>query len=254
MQVARKFLFDEFDNDPAEGAADAAVAPEPPEAIAPPEPVEEPPPPPEPTFSQAELDEAFLRGREEGRLDALAERSRAREDLVDLVLAALPEAFGRISHEFKSKAAELEREALLLTRAVLHKSVPTLMRHQAVAEIENIVRQCLRDNLHEPRIVLRVSDALFEAVEKQVLPLSKKAGFTGQWIMLADETVADGACRLEWADGGAERDPGHLLAEIEEAIARVLGGTPDLEKSPGCPPAPGEMDETGAKGPGGEHQ
>lgn len=253
MQVARKFLFDD-DFDAATGRAAALDAPEPAPAIAPPPPAEEPPPPPEPTFSQAELDETFLRGREEGRLDALAERSRARADLVDLVLAALPDALARISHEFRGKAAELEREAIVLTRAVLRKVVPTLLRHQAAAEIENLVRQCLKDNLHEPRIVLRVSEALFEAVEAQILPMTKKAGFTGQLIILADDTIADGACRLEWADGGAERDPAHLLAEIEEAVSRVSGGTLDLKMPPGQPPAPGGMNETGAEGPGGDHQ
>jgi len=228
MQITRKFLFDDvFDNgEAAEAEAEArrasmAATLHALQKHAPVE--EEPPAPAEPVFSQAELAEARSQGHETGRAEALAERGRAREDLVDVVLAAIPDATNRLSHEFKAMAAELERQSLILTRAILVKAVPTLSRHQALAEIDNLVRQCLRENLHEPRIVLRVSNALFDRVEQEVLPATSKAGFTGQWIILADDTLANGACRLEWADGGAERDPVHLLDEIDRTIRRALG-------------------------------
>ncbi len=41
-------------------------------------------------------------------------------------------------------------------------------------------------------------------------------------MLLADEALSLEGGRIEWADGGAERDPHRLMNEIDAALARIL--------------------------------
>ncbi len=71
-------------------------------------------------------------------------------------------------------------------------------------------------------IVLRVNDALFDAVQARLAALSQASAFAGKTILLADAALAEGDARVEWADGGAERDTRRLAAEIDAIFARAL--------------------------------
>jgi flagellar assembly protein FliH len=100
----------------------------------------------------------------------------------------------------------------------------------------------------EPRLVVRVADALLDPLNESLQAARSSAGFEGKIVLLADDSVANGDIRIEWADGGAERDSTRLWREIDEIVARALGHdganvpaegtTPaETEISPATPPA-----------------
>jgi flagellar assembly protein FliH len=208
MSAARKFLFDtSFDElEPSPLAAGEA-----PDALAP---------------TRAEIDAARAEGLEQGRAAAIAEISahietRAAEALLSLDghVAALLAARAEITQETES-------QALALVRTVLQKSVPALCRKDPAAEIEALVARCLAETLDEPRLVLRVSDLLFDAMQARLEAMSQANGYAGKFVLLADAALANGDAKVEWADGGAERDTGRLIAEIDEILSRNVAATP----------------------------
>jgi flagellar assembly protein FliH len=50
--------------------------------------------------------------------------------------------------------------------------------------------------------------------------LAERAGFAGRLVVLGEDGIAAGDCRIEWADGGIVRDREKALAAIEAAIER----------------------------------
>ena len=48
------------------------------------------------------------------------------------------------------------------------------------------------------------------------------AGFAGRLVLRADPALSPGDARIEWADGGVERTPGAVQAEISAAVDRYL--------------------------------
>lgn len=122
-----------------------------------------------------------------------------------------------------------ERDTIELTRAIAARLFPALVRKGALAEIEAVVVQCIRDAVTEPRLVVRVPDAVFEAAQRQLAPLAAGNGYPGKLIILADDTLAESDCRVEWADGGAERDTARSWRDIDAAIALALGALADPE-------------------------
>ena len=81
----------------------------------------------------------------------------------------------------------------------------------------------ITDLIDEPRMVIRVADADLDALSEQIDTIATRRGFAGKVVLLAEPSVASGDCRIEWADGGVERDSARLWHDIDLAVARLLG-------------------------------
>ncbi|HXY99688.1 MAG TPA: hypothetical protein VEI03_06780 [Stellaceae bacterium] len=217
MSAPHKFLFDRsFDlPDAPRGAARTPPAP-----------------PPEPTFSKAELDAAREAGFAAGCAAALAEAAKSSEARITGLLSDIALHLKGLLAARRRFAEDAQRGALETLRAVLAKAVPTLCRKASLAEIETMVVECLREAFDEPRVVLRVADGAFEAMQPRLEAVAAASGFAGKIALLADETLGPGDARVEWADGGAERDTRRLLHDIDGALARALDSLPVPGTSP----------------------
>jgi flagellar assembly protein FliH len=213
MSAPHKFLFDQsFDLPDAPRAGGARRA--------------APSPPPEPTFSRAELEAVHQEGVEAGRAAALAEAARSTEARIAESLSSVAADIGELLAARQRYADEAQRSACEVMAILLHKAVPALSRKAPLAELEALLSDCLREAFDEPRLVLRVADALFEPLQQRLGAITTAAGFAGKVVLLADETLGSGDARVEWAEGGAERDTRRLMRDIDEALARALDSIP----------------------------
>ncbi|WP_158047174.1 FliH/SctL family protein [Skermanella pratensis] len=223
MSSTRKFLFDtEFDVDVArrreERLAAEAVTPKPP----PPSEPEEPPPPPEPVFKSADL----LQAHEDGYADGFANgKAQAEAAMAARIAATLDHLADQIEYIVQSAAesAARQREGVIEIGAVIaRKLLPDFARRQGTAEIEAMIAACVGDLIDEPRLVIRLADGDLDALSERIDAITTRRGFAGKVVLLAEPTVAPGDCRIEWADGGAERDSARLWHDIDRAAARLL--------------------------------
>ncbi|HUK60732.1 MAG TPA: FliH/SctL family protein [Stellaceae bacterium] len=177
---------------------------------------------PEPRFTQAELDAARSEGLAAGRSSALAEAAQSNEAKLTGAVETLTAAAERLLAERTRIESEVEHTAVAFVRAVIQRAVPALAAKDPLAELESFVTRILGETFEEPRIVLRVGDALFEPLKDRLPALSQSAGFSGKLVLLADPDLAAGDARIEWADGGAERDHGRFMAELDRILARPV--------------------------------
>ena len=210
MALAEKFLFDFSFDAPGGDARQRGVVT-----------------PAEPVFTRLELDAATARARDEGHAAGMAEALSQREQQVSDALSAIAERLGAVLAEKASADRESERNTIELTRAIASKLFPALLRKGALTELEAVVIQCMHDTIGEPRLVLRVPDAIFEAAQQRIAPLAASNGYPGKVIILVDETLVESDCRVEWADGGAERDTARSWRDIDTAITRALSALND---------------------------
>lgn len=246
MSSVRKFLFDEsFDVDGPPRRAkveDDYLAP-------PPEPEPEPEPPP-PTFSEEELTavrdaaraEGYAEGESAGKsagygkgfvdgntAGAKTGYDKAKTEIEATVQArtanALEVIANGVQHLIEERDATNAMRAdqpVHLALAVVRKLMPELARRGGLLEIEGLVRACLTDLLDEPRLVVRVADATIDAVREHLDAAIAGRGFGAALMVVGDSGLAPGDCRIEWAEGGVERDTAGLLREIERRAAALL--------------------------------
>lgn len=202
--------------------------------------------PPAPTFSEDELNAARQAAYAEG-LDA--GRAEARSEIA----AAAAAAAQTISVSVQAMVAEqqdsltrVEDDAVRVAHAVARALAPALVAREPLAEIEGLVSECLTTCYAEPRLVVRVAEDLVDPVKEITDRLQHEQGFAGQIIILGDDRLAGDHCRVEWADGGAERDPAALRAEVDRLVDRHLNS--QARPSPTTEPETAEADQSHVNG------
>jgi flagellar assembly protein FliH len=221
MAVVRKFLFDnDFGEAPqsnagvqrgAKGASAGAPA--------------APAVPPPPMFTEAELqgacDVARRKGEEAGMARGRTEAVTAFDKQVASTLTQIAQQSVAIA---KTVAAEASAagQSVELALAIVRKLHPTLVERHGLAEIEAILGQCLESLKQEPRLVAYVNSARLDALQERLGQLSAASGFEGRVVLIGDDAMGQSDCRVEWADGGVEREAGRIWRTIEEALTRYL--------------------------------
>ncbi len=237
MSMSNKFLFDtSFE---AEDVGDDAVRP-----------VRKPPPP---KFDEEDLERARAEGHESGKKIGAQEAMRSIERKISQTMSAVSAQFTGLSQAQVESHERQRREALEVALTVVRKIFPRLAGRHGLAEVESVVCDCLERLRDEPRIVIRVADAVLDQVQARIGELAARAGFEGKVVYLAQDGLKPGDVRVEWADGGAERDSERLWREIEQITARVAG--PDTREAPtpttAPAPAPAEASESLEPAPAG---
>ena len=87
------------------------------------------------------------------------------------------------------------------------------------------------------RLVAYVPNDLLDPLNERVATISAARGFEGRVVLIGDPELADSDCRIEWADGGLERDTRRLWSDIEAALDRCLFQRSEANATDGTPAA-----------------
>ena len=180
--------------------------------------------PPPPTFSEAELAAAREAGFEEGHAAGHAAMVQSVEQAAVTALAAISAQLAAMNGNFAEIRDSAIASGVEVVAAAVRKLTPALAKRNGLAEIENLVRDSLHSLYDEPRVVIRAHDSIIEALQERIDGLAAAAGFTGKIVLFGDDQLSDTDCRVEWADGGAERNLEELWRRIDAAIERVTDG------------------------------
>ena len=161
---------------------------------------------------------AHERGYAAAQNDAKVESDRRIAAALERIATAI--AAGNCA--LKAIETRLESEAVEVAVAVGRKLAPALMALEPFAEIAALASDCFRQLVATPHIAVRVNDALYSTTQEKLDEIVRSRGFEGRLVVLAESDIALGDCRIEWADGGVNRDSAAADAEIGNAVAGYL--------------------------------
>jgi flagellar assembly protein FliH len=167
----------------------------------------------------AEIEKAAHdRGYAAAQSDAKVESDRR----IALALERVAAAIAAGNSALKAIETRLEGEAVEVAVAVGRKLAPALLTHEPFAEIAALASECFRQLVGTPHIAVRVNDALYSTTQEKLGEIVQARGFEGRLVVLAESDIAPGDCRIEWADGGVNRDSAAADAEISKAVTGYL--------------------------------
>ena len=216
MASYRKYMFDLDFDEHRPHPQEMQVEAEEPEDEA------EPEPPPPPTFTEEELAMARDLAFEEGRQAGFSEANEQIERQTQATLAALSDQMATVFRQAEDAADVNARAAVRVAQAVLKKMLPAACETHAFDEVTRVVEEIVGHILDEPRIIVKVAEPLVEGVREKLEAAVQAHGFEGRVVVQADPRLSVGDARVEWADGGAERDQARLWSEIESTVDRAL--------------------------------
>ncbi|CAA7611704.1 Flagellar assembly protein H [Candidatus Terasakiella magnetica] len=215
MSTYKKYMFD-LDFSPQH------ARPHTPETAPEEEEVYEPEAPPPPTFTEEDLQLVRDSAYDEGHRQGLEEATQTTEHAMALAMTNLTAGLAGLAEAQADAADVSQRVAARVAMAVLKRVLPAACESNAFEEVVRTVQECFAHVLDEPRIIVRVAASLVDPVREKLEAEAVHHGFEGRVVVQADPRLGAGDCRVEWTDGGAERDQARLLADIEAAVERSL--------------------------------
>ena len=157
-------------------------------------------------------------GYAQAQTDAGVEAGRRIASTLERIAFSLGEA----NNALRAIEARLECEAVEVAVAVARKLAPSLIEREPFAEISALAGGCFRELVAAPHIAVRVNEGLYAAAREKIDDIARAHGFAGRLVVLGEPNIAAGDCRIEWADGGVNRDAGAADRVIGEAVARYI--------------------------------
>ena len=180
-----------------------------------------------PMFTEAEMqgacDVARRQGEEAGVARGKTEAVAAFDKQVASALSTIAQQTAAIAKGVAAEAAAAGK-SVELAMAIVKKLHPALVARQGLAEIEAVLGQCLESLKQEPRLVAYVHSARLDALQERLGQLSAASGFEGRVVLIGDDEMGESDCRVEWADGGVEREAGRIWRAIENALTQYGAG------------------------------
>jgi flagellar assembly protein FliH len=177
------------------------------------------------SYSSAEVDtirrEAFAQAKADAEVQAAAARTAA--------LGAVAQGVARLFGELDARTTAMRRQSAALALQVGRKLAETALTAFPLKEVEALLADCLHKVHSEPRIVVRTSTACAESLRAEVDALCAEHGYTGRLIVVAEPLLSGADCRIEWADGGIERDLAETFAAIERNAEHWCASTTTSE-------------------------
>jgi flagellar assembly protein FliH len=175
-----------------------------------------------PAEHAVKLAEAEANGFGKGFAAAEAEQSadaRRRNTAALERIASTTEALAKTLDAIESR---LEVEAVEVAVAVGRKLASELITREPMTEIASLAAECFKQLVSTPHVVVRVNDSLHEFARDRINEIAQHRGFEGRLVVLAEPDIAPGDCRIEWADGGINRDKSAVDNVIAELVSRYL--------------------------------
>lgn len=204
-----------------------------------------PPSPPPPMFTEDDLHlartEAYADGVDAGRREALA----ATAERTAAVLGRLADTLAGLGSELVPDPTRTTRDVGAVAMAVCRRLLPEAYRAAAVTAVGELVSLVLPRVALVPQLRLWVAPAIEAEISRSIAALPARLAFAGELTVAADQALAPGDCRIDWARGGVIRDLDQLWREVDRVMAETTGLDPvarPLSSPSGEAPPPEQRD------------
>ena len=152
----------------------------------------------------------------------LAQAQGEANQRIATAMTLIADSLARLDRALNGIEARLETEAVEVAVAVAAKLAPELIAREPFAEISALANECFHQLVTTPHIVVRVAADIFDEAKHKLEEIAAARGFQGRLVTMSDAAMAPGDCRIEWADGGVNRDRAATLSTIDDVVGRYV--------------------------------
>jgi len=200
--------------------------------------------------------EDIIAARQEGYNEGFSAGKNDEELLLTRQIDASLEHISGCLTQLVSNLDQIEQRATEDARAlammIARKLIFNLKKIHPTAGIETLIEDSLKQLSHAPHIVIRLNEKQLEPLREKIENISTQLGCSDRVMIVPDPDIMQPDCRIEWADGGIERDTAQIENQIEEIINRYFPLSASSEATEAS--ATTEANENRENKDNGEHQ
>jgi flagellar biosynthesis/type III secretory pathway protein FliH len=181
----------------------------------------------EPLFTLAELRAAQEEAARESREATLTEVHDSAMMKTSRALASIAEQLTAARDEDEATAEQSSNAIVRLLFDCFATAFPALSERLGAGEAAALLRHILPAMHREPKITVRVSPHIVEAMEREIGSLDPD--LAAHVRLVATDAVVSGDAQVTWEHGSATRDAASLWNQIENILAPA--GLLDTEKT-----------------------
>mgnify|MGYP000795555228 FL=1 len=117
-----------------------------------------------------------------------------------------------------SKECELENQALEIARTAIGKLVPVIEKENAVALVNDFLAKNFKNFKNEAKLAFYFNPEVIPQVQENIARLANIYDFEGKIALHKDASLAASDCRIEWENGGVERNGAKMLEKIDNIL------------------------------------
>ncbi len=167
----------------------------------------------------AALQEAEARGHAQGLVEGRRKAAAEADAQLAAAIRHLADAAVQLLAGLDAYQGRLEEEALAFGTALGRKLAGRAVAAQPLEAITEAARASFQHLRGVPHLVVRVNQALVEAVEARVQRIARERGYEGRLVVIGEPEIAPSDGRIEWADGGVVREQARIEAAVDGALA-----------------------------------
>ena len=169
-------------------------------------------------WTDEEIEALKAEARAEGTAEALASVEAQTREANAAAFGQIATAASTALSDLTHVKSEVQADAAELAFSVARKLADALLAVQPEKEIEAVIHECLKHLNREPRLVVRINDALVDDIQASMQQAAAERGMAEKMMVVGDPTIVLGDCEIEWSDGGVTRS----RAELEESAAEII--------------------------------
>ena len=174
---------------------------------------------PKPTFTQEQLDlekqASFEQGMQAGQQSMMEDQQQYMNALLTKIDQNLSHVVSQGLTQWQDLLSQIQSIALVIMR----KMMPNYVEQYGLGEVESIVGKVIAEVSREPRLVFRINEQMFDTISEKINAIAAQQAYAGKIVILGDPLIDVSDCRIEWADGGIERNVQLLWQSIERVIS-----------------------------------
>ena len=181
-----------------------------------------------PTFSEEDLDVAKQIALKQGIQEGKAEVMRGIEREINLSLDTISLKLENLMHVHKEWTEAINKDALQLAHTIMKKLAPRLTRNHELIEVERTITQAFEFTNNQPKVTVQIPQHLNLPLQEKIHVISSRGNFDGQVILVINNDLAEGDCRIIWDAGEMERSMSTTWGQIDKIIDRIVTETEAL--------------------------
>lgn len=171
-------------------------------------------PEPDKSYTQEEVNELLKRAEEKGYERGFQSAAQDVDQQTCTVLEGLNTRLITMLADAQSNATRQEQEVLNLSKKIVLHVLPELDEQVALTAINNFLTMNFPNFSKEPKLSFYFSPDIIKNVQETIAKLAGSNDFEGKISLHKDSTLSLSDCRIEWENGGVEKNMHKMLEKV----------------------------------------